>query len=67
MNHPIDDPYRNCESGQCNHDLARAVTIPDLLASDGPFPPSHLIVNLGWSRASLFDEEQEHLEVRRAG
>ncbi len=66
MNHPIDDPYRNCEAGQCNHDLARAVTIPDLFAADGPFPPSHTIVNFGSTRASLFDDIEEPLEVRRA-
>ena len=46
MDHPIKDPYTNCEAGQCNHDLAPAVMIDDLLADDGPFPPSHMIVNL---------------------
>ena len=69
MNHPIDDPYRACEHGQCNHDLARAVTVADLLGDDGPFPPRQMIVNLGTSRPSaptLFDDMEEPLEVREA-
>ena len=70
MDHPIKDPYTNCEAGQCNHDLARAVTIDDLFADDGPFPPSHMIVNLGSARPTLFDDMEEPLEdpieVRRA-
>ena len=64
LDHPIKDPYTSCEAGPCNHDLARAVTIDDLLASDGPFPPSHMIVNLG--RPTLFDDMEEPLELRRA-
>jgi len=69
VNHPIDDPYRSCEQGQCNHDLAQAVTMGDLLAADGPFPPGHLIVNLATARPTLptlFDDMEEPLEVRRA-
>jgi hypothetical protein len=66
VNHPISDPYVACEHGQCSHDLARAVTIDDLLASDGPFPPNHMIVNLASVRPSLFDDLEEPLEVRRA-
>ncbi|MFQ5518043.1 MAG: hypothetical protein ACE5E8_10785 [Acidimicrobiia bacterium] len=33
------DPYRKCEK-HCNHDLARGVTLEDLLGRDGPFPTS---------------------------
>jgi hypothetical protein len=72
VNHPIDDPYRTCEHGQCTHDLARAVTIEDLLGTDGPFPPRQMIVNLGTARPerpTLFDDMEEPLEApaRRAG
>ena len=67
MNHPIDDPYAACDQGQCNHDLARAVTVDELLAGDGPFPPSHMIVNLASARAMLFDEVDAGVELRRAG
>ena len=67
MNHPIDDPYRSCEHGRCTHDLARAVTLDDLLGRDGPFPPSHMIVNLARNRPTLFDEAEEPYEIRRAG
>lgn len=67
MNHPINDPYRTCEHGQCTHDLARAVTLDDLLASDGPYPPSQMIVSLSPSRGTLFDEVDEALQLRRAG
>ena len=70
VNHPINDPYQNCESGQCSHDLARAITIDDLLNTDGPYPPSHLIVNLAAPRPSLFDDMEEPVEpaeLRRAG
>lgn len=67
VNHPINDPYRTCELGQCTHDLARAVTIDDLLASDGPYPPSHMIVNLAPNRGTLLEAVDEALELRRAG
>lgn len=67
MNHPIDDPYVACEHGQCNHDLARAVTIDDLFATDGPFPQPHKIVSLAGSLPTLFDDMEEPFEVRRAG
>jgi hypothetical protein len=66
VDHPIKDPYRDCESGRCNHDLVRGVGLDDLLGSDGPFPPSYLIVNLASARPSLFDDMEEPLEVRRA-
>jgi len=38
------------------------VTIDDLIADDGPFPPSHMIVNLSSARATLFDDMEEPLE-----
>lgn len=31
------DPYRRCDR-QCNHDLAHAVTLDELLGTDGPYP-----------------------------
>jgi len=58
-----DDPYRTCEH-HCNHDLARGVTIAELLSGDGPHPPSQLLVNLSYDRASLFTDGLE--EVRAA-
>lgn len=62
MDAPIADPYRHCEK-QCNHDLARAVGIDELLSGDGPYPPSQLIVNLSTpARPTLFDDE-----LREAG
>ena len=66
MDHPIKDPYTNCEAGQCSHDLARAVTIDDLLADDGPYRPSQMVVKLRPAPATLFDDMEEPLEVRRA-
>lgn len=73
MNHPIDDPYRACEHGQCSHDLARAVTVADLFGTDGPFPQRQTLVNLGATTRNelptLFDDMEEPLEapIRRAG
>ena len=62
MDMPIADPYRHCER-QCNHDLARGISIDELLGADGPYPPSQLIVNLSTSsRPTLFDDE-----LREAG
>ncbi len=66
VDHALRDPYTNCEAGQCNHDLAKAVTIEDLLADDGPFPPGYTIVNLGSARPTLFDDMEEPQETRRA-
>lgn len=37
MNHADNDPFRNCESTGCNHDLGRGVLVTDLLRNDGPF------------------------------
>lgn len=55
------DPYRTCESGRCNHDLARAVGIAELWASDGPFVPSHLVIALAPPPRGpvLFDDDEE--------
>ncbi len=62
VNYPIKDPYSTCEAGRCSHDLARAVTIDDLIADDGPFPPSQMIVKLSTTRPTLFDDMEEPLE-----
>lgn len=63
----VNDPYRTCESGHCNHDLARGIGIAELLGDDGPFPPSHLIVSLGnFNRPTLFDDEEQPLLDREA-
>jgi hypothetical protein len=59
MDHPIEDPYRECERGRCNHDLVRGVALGDLISADGPYPPSYLIVNLAGSRPTLFDAIDE--------
>lgn len=40
----IHDPYRRCEE-ICTHDLARGVSIAELLGSDGPFPDSHPLLS----------------------
>lgn len=57
MEHPADS-YRDCESGRCNHDLARAVGIAELWASDGPFVPSHLVLTLPPPGPVLFDDDE---------
>ena len=66
MDHVIKDPYRDCETGRCNHDLVRGVSIGELLATDGPYPPSYLIVNLAAGRPTLFDDMEQSIQVRRA-
>ena len=38
--HAIHDPYTRCESS-CSHDLARGITVVELLAADGPYPDAH--------------------------
>ena len=60
MDAPIPDPYGRCER-HCNHDLARGVLIAELLDDDGPYPPSHLLVNLASQRATLFDDEHQEI------
>ena len=55
------DPYRSCER-HCNHDLARGVTLDELLERDGPFPQSHVVVNLSFGRATLFDDDEQPVE-----
>jgi len=52
------DPYRHCEQGRCNHDLARAVGIVELWGGDGPFSQRHLVVDLGAHRPALFDDDE---------
>jgi hypothetical protein len=70
------DPYRSCDL-HCNHDLARGVTIAELLGGDGPYPPGYLMVSFSTQRIALFEEgdaarpalfDDEHREVpeRRA-
>ena len=67
MDDPIGDPYRACESGRCNHDLARAVSLAELWGSDGPFPPGYLVVNLSAHRSQGFaDDEAPALQQRWA-
>jgi hypothetical protein len=66
VDHPIKDPYGDCEAGRCNHDLVRGLSTDELLATDGPYPPSYLIVNLGSARPTLFDDMEEPLPLRRA-
>jgi hypothetical protein len=56
----IRDPYRRCED-HCTHDLARGVTIAELLGHDGPHPDSHLIVSFSLHRAALIDEPRSDL------
>jgi len=36
----IHDPYTRCEAS-CSHDLARGITVAELLDADGPFPDAH--------------------------
>jgi hypothetical protein len=57
---PVDrgDPYRTCEH-HCNHDLARGVTIGELLGGDGPFPPGYLLVSFSAQRAALIEDEPQ--------
>jgi hypothetical protein len=57
---PIRDPYRRCED-HCTHDLARGVTLAELLNADGPHPDSHLIVSFSLARAAILDEDRHQL------
>jgi hypothetical protein len=52
------DPYRRCEQA-CNHDLARGVSLDELLGRDGPHPDSHLIVSFSLQHAVVLDEDDE--------
>jgi hypothetical protein len=52
------DAFRSCEE-QCNHDLARGVTIAELLGGDGPYPPGYLMVSFSAQRAALLGDEEE--------
>ncbi|MFQ5948044.1 MAG: hypothetical protein ACE5KX_04195 [Acidimicrobiia bacterium] len=56
------DPYRSCEQ-HCNHDLARGIAVEELLEDDGPFPPTHLIVNFSLQRAIVIDHREEAREA----
>jgi hypothetical protein len=60
MDAPIPDPYLRCET-HCNHDLSRGVLVSDLMADDGPYPPSQLIVSLSSHQAVLLDDEQREM------
>ena len=51
------DTYRSCEE-HCNHDLARGVTIAELLGGDGPYPPGYLMVSFSTRRAALFGDDE---------
>ena len=62
MDAPINDPYRTCEE-HCNHDLARGVGIAELLGTDGPYPPSQLVVSLNRQQTVLFDDAHEPVHV----
>ena len=46
------DPFRYCEEN-CNHDLARGVSVRDLLARDGPHPAMQHVFGVGAIRAVL--------------
>ena len=60
------DPYLTCEKGQCNHDLARAVALDELWGSDGPYPPSYLVMNLAAARAAaVLDDDEEPVVQQR--
>jgi len=59
----IDDPYRRCED-HCNHDLVRGVLVADMMASDGPFKPSNLVITLPILTAT---ERPESPATRLAG
>lgn len=52
------DPYRTCESGRCNHDLARAVGIAELWASDGPYRSAGVVLTLTRPEAVVFDDDE---------
>ncbi len=46
MNRPLENPYTNCEAGQCNHELAQAVTLSELLTDNDPLDTSQMLVKL---------------------
>jgi hypothetical protein len=69
------EPYGTCEQ-HCNHDLARGVTLAELLGGDGPYPPGYMLVSLSAARAAMLDtgpvggpmllDDDEPAVVRRA-
>jgi hypothetical protein len=52
------DPYERCED-RCTHDLARGVTVIDLLRGDGPHAPTHLIVSFQNMQAVVLDDPED--------
>jgi hypothetical protein len=60
------DPYLLCEKGQCNHDLARAVAVDELWGSDGPYPPSYVVVNLAAHQREVVEDDGPLVQQRWA-
>ena len=60
------DPYRRCEQS-CNHDLARGVSLDELLDRDGPHPDSHLIVSFSLQRAVVLDDAVDDGPIAATG
>lgn len=60
----IDDPYRRCED-HCNHDLVRGILVSELLASDGPYRPTNLVITLPLDRTRIMGVADQ--ELREAG
>lgn len=60
------DPYRTCETGRCNHDLAHAVGIAELWAADGPFRSTGVVLTMTRSEAPvLFDDDEAPASQQR--
>ena len=55
VNHLV-DPFRYCEEN-CNHDLARGVSVRELLRSDGPHPAARMAIAIGGTRALILPED----------
>ena len=54
------DPYLRCED-RCSHDLARGVTVVELLGTDGPYPAGHVVVSFNRARALMLRTATAHL------
>jgi hypothetical protein len=58
------DPVPACESGLCNHDLARGVTLAELWGGDGPFAVRPLRPLDALGRVDRFADDEPAAAVR---
>lgn len=63
MNQIENDPFRNCESSGCNHDLGRGVLVTELLRQDGPFTQSLVVDRV---RGIYYQQAEDQLRSEAA-